>query len=128
MQKGSRYIRGNVYFCLIVFSSLSSTKPCLRLFKICFDREITGFYQSSLGNELISWTYERFPKQQINRLRNSFADKIEVSNMASTSSCHRKTFLPFCLRKKIPENAFLTLTVNYHKIVQKNKLYYSKQH
>ena len=24
----------------------------------------------------------------------------------------------FCLQKKIPENAFLTLTVNYHKIVQ----------
>ena len=76
---------------------------------------MTGFYQSSLGNELISWTYERFPKQQINRLRNSFADKREVINMASTSSCHRKTFVPFCLRKKIPENAFLTLTVNYRK-------------
>ena len=31
------------------------------------------------------------------------------------SSCHWKTLVPFCLRKKIPENAFLTLTVNYRK-------------
>ena len=34
---------------------------------------------------------------------------------------------PFCLGKKRPENAFLTLRVNYRKIVQKNKLCYSKQ-
>ena len=35
------------------------------------------------------------------------------------SSCHWKTLATFCLRKKRPENAFLTLTVNYHKIAQK---------
>ena len=29
-QKGTRYIRGNVYFGIIVFSCLSSTKACLR--------------------------------------------------------------------------------------------------
>ena len=29
-QKGTRYIRGNVYFGIIVFSCLSSTKPGLR--------------------------------------------------------------------------------------------------
>ena len=34
---------------------------------------------------------------------------------ALTSSCHLETFVPFYLRKKIPENAFLTLTVNYRK-------------
>ena len=50
-QKGTRYIRGNVYFGIIVFSCLSSTKSCLRFLLICFDREIKGFYQSSLGNE-----------------------------------------------------------------------------
>ena len=43
------------------------------------------------------------------------------------SSCHWKTLEPFCLQKKRPENAFLTLKVNYHKIVQKNKLCHSKQ-
>ena len=44
-----------------------------------------------------------------------------------TSSCHWKTLVPFCLRNKIPENVFVTLTSNYRKIVQK-KLCYSKQH
>ena len=48
--------------------------------------------------------------------------------MALISSCHRKTLVPFCLRKKRPQNAFLTLTANYRKIVQKNKLRHSKQH
>ena len=42
------------------------------------------------------------------------------------SSYHWKTLVPFCLRKKRPENAFLTLIVNYRKIVQKNKLYHPK--
>ena len=35
------------------------------------------------------------------------------------SSCHWKTLVHFCLRKKRFENALLTLTVNYRKIVQK---------
>ena len=38
------------------------------------------------------------------------------------SSCHWKTLVHFCLRKKRFENALLTLTVNYRKIVQK-KMY-----
>ena len=46
------YIRGNVYFGIIAFSCLSSTKPCLRFLLICFAREIKGFYRSSLGNEV----------------------------------------------------------------------------
>ena len=51
-QKRTWYIRGNVYFGIIVFSCLSSTKLCLRFLWICFAREIKGFYQSSLGNEV----------------------------------------------------------------------------
>ena len=43
------------------------------------------------------------------------------------SSCHWKTLVLFCLRNKRPENAFLTLLVNYRKIVQKNKLCHLKQ-
>ena len=35
-------------------------------------------------------------------------------------SCHWKALVPFCLRMKTPENAFLTLIVNYRKIIQKN--------
>ena len=42
-------------------------------------------------------------------------------------SCHWKTLVPFCLQKKRLENTFLTLIVNYHKIVQKNKLCHSKE-
>ena len=49
-QKGTRYVWGNGYFGIIVFSCLLSTKPCLLL--ICFGREIKGFNQSSLGNEV----------------------------------------------------------------------------
>ena len=51
-QNVTRYIRENVYFGIIVFSCLSSTKSCLRFLLICFAREIKGFYQSSLGNEV----------------------------------------------------------------------------
>ena len=51
-QKGTRYIWENVYFGIIIFSCLSSTKLCLRFLLNCFVREIKGFYQSSLGNEV----------------------------------------------------------------------------
>ena len=51
-QKGTRYICRNVYFGIIVFSCLSSTKPSLRFLLICVDLEIKGFYQSSLRNEI----------------------------------------------------------------------------
>ena len=43
------------------------------------------------------------------------------------SFCHLKTLVPVCLRNERPQNAFLTLIVNYRKIVQKNQLCYSKQ-
>ena len=51
-QKGTRYIRGNVYIGIIVFSCLSSTKLCLRFLLNCSVREIKGFYQSSYENEV----------------------------------------------------------------------------
>ena len=51
-QKRTRYLRGNVYFGIIVFSCLLSTKLCLRFLLICFDQEIEGFSQSFLGNEV----------------------------------------------------------------------------
>ena len=50
-QKGTRYICINVYFGIIIFSFLSSTKSYLKFLLICFDWEIEGFYQSSLENE-----------------------------------------------------------------------------
>ena len=43
---------GNIYIGIIVFSGLSSTKPCLRFLLNCFVQDIKGFYQSSLGNKV----------------------------------------------------------------------------
>ena len=54
-------------------------------------------------------------------------DERAVITTTSISSCHWKTLVPICLRKERPENAFLTLTVNYRKIVQQNKLCHSIQ-
>ena len=45
--------------------------------------------------------------------------------MTLTSSCHWKMLVPFCLQEKRHANTFLTLTVNYRKIVQRNKLCHS---
>ena len=42
--------------------------------------------------------------------------------MTLTPSYHWKTLAPFCLQKKRPENAFLTLIMNYCKIVQKKQI------
>ena len=51
-QKGTSYIRENVYFGIIAFSCPLSTKLCLRCLLICFVREIKGSYQSSLRNKV----------------------------------------------------------------------------
>ena len=122
-QKGTRYIRGNVYFGIIVFSCLSSTKPCLRFLLICFAREIKGFYQSSLGNEvdfmdIMNVSPNILAKNEnFKKLRHGSVDKRTIITTALTSSCHWKTLVPFCLQKRRPEKAFLTLIVNYCKIV-----------
>ena len=132
--KSKRYklcIWGNVYFGIIVFGCLSSTNPCLRFLLICFAREIKGFYQISLGNEVdfrdIISVSPNFKNQNFKKLRHGFVDEKSLITTTLISFCHWITLVPFCLRRKRPENAFLTLTVNYRKIVQKNKLCYSKQ-
>ena len=51
-QKGTRYIREDVHFGIIIFSFLSFTKRCLMFLLNCFVREIKSFYQISLGNEV----------------------------------------------------------------------------
>ena len=60
-------------------------------------------------------------------MRHSFVDEGALTTTTLISSCHWKTLVPIWLRKKRPENAVLTLIVNYRKIVQKNKLSLSKQ-
>ena len=72
--------------------------------------------------------------QNFKKLRHCFVDERALITRTLISSCHGKDFVPFCLRTKIPEKTFLNalssenaLIVNYRKIVQKNKLCYSKQ-
>ena len=112
----------------------SSANSCLRFRLICFDRAKKGFYESSLGNEvdftdIMNVSPNILAKNQnFKKLKHGFVDKRTMITTALTSSCHWKTLVRFCLQQKIPENAFLTLTVNYPKIPQKTKLCYSKQH
>ena len=58
------------------------------------------------------------------KLRHCFVDERALITTTLIFSCLWKTLVPFCLRKKRPENAFLTLIVSYRKVVQKNKLRY----
>ena len=59
-QKDTRYIRGNVYFSIIVFSFLSSTKLCLRFLLIYFVRKILLELLTKWG--WFQGHHERFPK------------------------------------------------------------------
>ena len=76
---------------------------------------------------------ERFPKYLVKKwnfkkLRHGFVDERALITTKLISSFHWKTLVPFCLQKKRPVNAFLTLIVNYRKIMlSKNKLCHSKQ-
>ena len=125
-QKGIRYIQGNVCFGIFVFSCyLSGDK--------CFTQEIKGFYLSSLENEVdfrdimnIS-TNNLAKNQNFKKLTEGFLDERALITTTLIYFCHCKTLVPLCLQKQRPENKFLTLTVNYHKIVQKNKLCHPKQ-
>ena len=132
-QKGARYIRGNVYIGIIVFSCLSYTKPFLRFLLNCFVREIKGFYQSSFENQVDFWAIMHVSlniltkTSNFEKLRHCFVDERAMNTTTLMSCWHWKTLAPFCLRNRRPENALLILTVNYCKIVQKNKLCHSKQ-
>ena len=94
---------------------------------------VSDFYESSLGNEIDCRTIMDVSpdildkNQNFKKLRHIFADERTLITTTLISSCHGKTLVPFCLQKKRPENAFLTLIVNYRKIVQKNKLCHPKQ-
>ena len=56
------------------------------------------------------------------KLRQSFVDERALITTTLIFSCHWETLVPSCLRKKRHENVFLTLTVNYGKIVQQKKI------
>ena len=122
VQKGTVYIWENIYFGIIIFSCFSSAK--LRFLLNCFIQEIKDFYQSSLGNEvdfrdITNVSPNILVKNYIfKELRHGFVDERALITTL-ISFCHWKTLVPFCLQKKRPENAFLTLIMNYHRIIQK---------
>ena len=128
----SKKVQG-IFGKTFILALLSSAVFCVQNLFNYFVREIKGFYQSSLGNEVdfrdIMNVSPNFLAKNWNfkKLRQGFVDEIALITTKLISSCHWKTLVPFCLRKKRPENAFLTLIVNYRKIVQKSKLSHSKQ-
>ena len=89
-------------FGIIIFSCLSSTKPCLRFLLNCFAWEIKGFYQSSLGNEVefrdiitspqISWLKTK--------ISHGFVDERALITTTLISSCHWKTLYLFACERK----------------------------
>ena len=116
------------WYCYLQLSFVYKTLSHIS-FKLFFVGEIKGFYQSSLGNEEVdfrdignislsilaeNWNFKK--------LRPGFADERPPITPTLLSYYHWKTLVPFCLRKKRPENAFLTLIVHYHKIIQKKKI------
>ena len=114
-QKGTRYIRENVYFGIIIFSCLSSTKSCLGFLLNCFVREIKGFYQSSLGNEadfrdIMNVSPNILAKNwNFKKLRRGFVDKRALITTTLISCCHWKTLYLFaCERKDLKR----TFTIN----------------
>ena len=118
-QKGTSYIWENVYFGIIIFSCVSFTKPSLRFLLNFFIREIKGFHQSSLANEV--------DFRDIMNISPNILAKNWKQGFVDERALIIKTLISSCLRKKRPENAFLTLIVNYRKFVQENKLCPSKQ-
>ena len=79
-QKVVKYIQKNVYFGIIVFSCLSSTKPCFIFLLICFSWEIKGISQRSLGNEIdfrAEWTFPQISwrKNKISKYWHVFVDE-----------------------------------------------------
>ena len=105
-QKGIRYIRENFYFDIIIFSCLSSTKLCRRFLLNCFVREVKGFYQSSLGNEvdfrdIMNVSPNILAKNQnFKKLRHGFVDERVLITTTLTSSCHWKTLYLFAYGRK----------------------------
>ena len=122
-REGTRYIRENIYFGITIFSCFLSTKQCLRFLLNCFVQEIKGFYQSFLANEVdFRHMMNIFPhilakNKNFKKLRHSFVGERAWITTTLICPCHWKTHALFCLQKKRPENTFLTLIVNYRKIV-----------
>ena len=99
-QKGTRYIRENVYFGIIVFNCL--TRRCLRFLLMFLACEIKDVYQSFLRNE-VEFTDIMNVSQNIlakKKLRDNFVNERAMITATLISSDHCKTLVSFCFRKK----------------------------
>ena len=105
-QKGTRYIRENIYFGIIIFSCLSSTKACLRFLLNCSVRQIKVFYQSSLGNQvdfrdIMNVSPNILAKNQnFRKVRHGFVDERALIGTKLTSSCHWKPLHLFVCERR----------------------------
>ena len=108
-------------------------KTLSQIFLNFFCLEIKGFYESSCGNkadfrDIMNVSRISLVKiWNFQKVRHDFVNERALITAKLISSCHWKTLLYFSLQKKRPEKAFLTLIVNYCKILQKNKLCHPKQ-
>ena len=140
-QKGTRYIWGNVYFGKHYLWRVKRYKvysgkrlfwhyylPLSFVHKTVSQISLNLFW---LGDKrlLLKDKMNVSPNVLAQKVsRHCFVGKMTMIRMALTSSCYWKNLVLSCLEKKIVQNAFLPLTVNYCKIPQKNKLFHSKQH
>ena len=130
-----RYIRED-YTCIIYHLVLLSSAVFLTQNRISFKLFCSGdkrFLSEFLRKRGWFQGYNKcFPryfgwKLNFKKLRHGFVDERALTTTTLISSCHWKALVPFCSRKKRPENAFLILIVSYRKIVLKNRSYHSKQ-
>ena len=97
------------------------------------------FYQSSLGNKVDFRDIRNVSPNILTKcyifkkLRHFFVEERALITTTLIPPCHwtctlelYKILVPFCLRKKRPENIFLTLILNFCKTVQKKPFLLSK--
>ena len=82
---------------------------------------------------LISHTYEHFANifaknQNFKKLGHGFVDKRTLITMTLISSCHWKTLVRFCLRKKRPEICIFNINSELWQNRKEKKLCHLKQH
>ena len=103
------YLGKHLFYHYCLQLSFVSAKPCLRFLLICFPWEIKGFYQSYLGIDI---DFRTFPQISWPKIENS-------KNWDSWMKEHLHLFA--CKRMKRCENRFLTLIMNYCKIIGTEK-------
>ena len=121
-QKGTRYIRET--FILVLLSSTAifclQNRVSIYLNLFCSEKKVDFRDIMDVSPDILA------KNLNFEKLRHFFIYEKALITTTLISSYHWKTLIPFCLRKKKLENAFLTLILNHRKIVQKKKFMPSK--